>query len=402
LRYEDRSYWDFVPTLRAGLRPSEDTDISGFVTFSKGEKHFSDDELRTRWFLLGGALLTHRISTAVALRAGLHGGYERYFLRLRMHPDVGLQLRGRVGGRAEAVLTPHPITTTVVGAEASGRRLDTQGMLASHTTFAAFAEERLKPTSTIEVGGGVRLEGAKPDHDDAGHSHRALFDVAWSAQASATPWPSGALSFRIGRTLRWPALGEYGGHEDLLPEVLTGGELRAKQAFLEDRLALGAALYTLRLEREIGFGPSGFDENLPQESRYRGLEMRLDARFASWVSSYATYTLSEATTSTGAPVAFGAPRHMASLGALFGTNTTSARVSARYLGGKDGLLRHMGDEGRVQDALVLDAFAERKLMLGMSIFVQAGNLLNVTYETFQGRPMLPRTVLLGATIEETF
>jgi outer membrane cobalamin receptor len=402
LRYEDRSYSDWAPTARVGWQPGRDTMVSGFVTFSNGEKRFSDDELRTRWFVLGGVLAAHRISEVVTVRAAVHGGYERYFLRLRMHPDVGLQFRRRVGGRVEAVLTPAPITTTVVGAEAADRRLDERGTLAGHTTFALFAEERLRPAPVLDIGGGIRLEGAKPEHGDFGHGHDLPTGLAWSADATTRPWRSGSLGFRVGRTLRWPALGEYGAHQDLDSEILTGGELRAKQSFCRDKLTLGAAVYVLRLEREIGLGASGFDENLPHEIRSRGVEGRADFRWTHWLSTYATYTLSEATTSSGDPVAYGPPRHMGSAGVLVDTDGTSGRVSARYLGKKDGILRHMGDEGLVQDALVVDLFAERKVVRGLSAFAQASNLLNLTYETFQGRPMLPRTVLVGVTVEESF
>ncbi|MBI3071436.1 MAG: hypothetical protein HYY84_04830 [Deltaproteobacteria bacterium] len=54
-----------------------------------------------------------------------------------------------------------------------------------------------------------------------------------------------------------------------------------------------------------------------------------------------------------------------------------------------------GQPTQIADALLIDVFASRAIAGGFSAFLNAGNLLNVRYETFQGRPMFPRTLLAG-------
>lgn len=396
LRYEDRSYRDWAPSVRIGYRPDDRTLLTFFATGSKSIKAFSDDELRNRWFALSGAMFVRRLGDHVLVRGGVHGGYERYFLRLRMHPDVSLQLRRRLGARVELVLTPLDGATMVVGAEAEDRNVATTDHTVRLTTSAAFLETRLSPVRAFEVFGGARAERYLLDHRDYGHDHGGRDSVAWSVGAAAHITPRATLSARFGRTNRWPALGELGGHDALRNEQLLGGELRARVRVAD--VTLGAALYSLVLRDEIGLGAHGTDENLAGHARARGVELRAEAPLSSFASAYGTFTWSRVTDEQGAPVAYGPPRLLATSGLLFHGEQTAARLSVRYLGRKDGVLRHHGELGEVTDALLLDAYVEQTITPAVRAWMQGGNLLGQTYETFQGRPMIPRTVLLGLSI----
>jgi outer membrane cobalamin receptor len=173
--------------------------------------------------------------------------------------------------------------------------------------------------------------------------------------------------------------------------------MRARVAGVLD---LSLAPYVLRLEREVGVDPLGNANNAGSALRSRGVETQVRARLSSEFDAYVTYAYGDTSDASGGEAAYAAPRHLASAGVVFESARTLARLSTRYLGRKHGILRHMGDEGRVQDALLVDLYVERKLSAGLSGFIQGSNLLDLTYETFQGRPMLPRTLLVGLEIRE--
>lgn len=400
LRYEDRSYRDWAPTARIAYRPDDRTLVTFFATGSKSVKAFSDDELRNRWFALAGAMFARKLGDHVLLRGGVHGGYERYFLRLRMHPDVSLQLRRRLGGRVELVLAPATTSTIVLGAEADDRSVTTADTAVRLLTSAAFVEGRLQPVRALELFGGLRADRYLVDHREFGHDHGGRDDLGWSFGAAAHVTSRATLSARFGKSNRWPALGELSGHDALRNEHLLGGELRARVRIAD--VTLGAAIYSLRLRDEIGLGGHGSDVNLPGQSHARGVEGRIEAPLTSFASAYATFTWSRVTTERGEPVGYGPPALLASSGLLVHGEKTAARVSFRYLGSKEGVLRHHGEVGRIEDALLLDAWLEQTVAPHVRAWAQGGNLLGLTYETFQGRPMIPRTVLLGISVDHGF
>jgi outer membrane receptor protein involved in Fe transport len=366
---------------------------------SSSRKRFSDDEYRNRWFVLGGVNAAHRASENSSFNAALHVGYERYFLRLQMHPDVNLQLRRRLGGRLESSFRLHPLAMTRLGLDGSYRDVDANGTRTSLVQTAAFFEQDFTPFRELSASAGARVEAARVNHSDFGHEHAFKADGAWWGKINALPARATNLFVRGGRTLRFPALGEYP-HRSLRPEALTGVDFGIRQGLFDERIRFSLTAYALRLEREIAPDTSGEYVNVAESSSFRGLEVRAETRLSDVWSSYATYTLSSARDQRSRSIAYGPPRHMASAGLLAHSERSSARFSARYLGNKSGILRHMGDAGRVSDSLVFDVFAERQLTQNVSLFVQGNNLLDVTYETFQGRPMFARSVFVGATLSE--
>ncbi|MBI2393475.1 MAG: TonB-dependent receptor [Deltaproteobacteria bacterium] len=395
IRYGDRSYWDWAPALRVGWQPSARTSFTFTATGSNNRKAFSDDEYRNRWFGLGGFLFAHRFSNQVLLRGAAHMGEERYFLRLRMHPDVSLQQRRRFGGRFEIVVTPTAQSTTVFGVEAGRRVLDVHGHSFALTNAAAFAETRIAPLAALEATAGVRGEQFAPQHVGAARAGRAV--LGWSVGLVGHLGPTVDLFTRYGRSNRWPALGEYSERRALNAESLTGGEIGARWSYGDVKVS--ATFFSLLLGGAIGSDASGTNVNAIEPIRSRGIEARVDARVSAFASLYATWTGSRVTTAAGQATPYGPPPQMASGGAILHDDAWLARVSFRYLGRKEGILRHMGDEGRVADALLVDAYAEHRVTSGVTAWAQIGNLLNLTYETFQGRPMMPRTVLVGVTLD---
>ncbi|MBI4509477.1 MAG: TonB-dependent receptor [Deltaproteobacteria bacterium] len=387
LRYEDRSYWDVAPTLLATYRLGPSTRLRLLSLFSRGRKAFSDDEYRNRWFWNTNLQVEHRLGETTTLRVNAFRGMEHYFLRLLMHPEVSRQDRVKQGGRATAEIRLPFHQALTLGGDFTRNELDEPGGVHAFHTFGAFVEDRFAPFPWLVLAGGIRLDGS--DADSA--------EVNPSAEVIVTPWTGGSVFGRWSRTSRWPALGEAAVDHRLGGEVLRGFAAGISQRLWDDRLALRTTAFSLRLEGEVAIDMNHATYiNDPVDSVSRGLELEASAHVTRGLKAFASYSLNQVRRDGDTEsIAYGPPPHAAGAGVFYLGEQYSGRLSARYIGSKRGVYRHMGEATTVADSLVVDLYAARDIGTGLLAFVNVGNLFNLRYETFQGRPMFPRTVLAG-------
>lgn len=380
LTYGDRSYRDVAPVLRLTGKLGPQTRVSAFGLGSAGKKAFSDDEYRTRDFALAGVQIQHGQADGPSLTGSAWAGWEHYFLRLYMHPDIAAQDRTRAGVRLDGAWPLGPVVLRGGGLVDRSGLQDAAGDRAQ-LVGAGYAEVAYQPWELLSLDAGVRL--------DAGHGA----DPAWSPSASLRlqPREGTVVLAKAASTVRWPVLGELAA--GLRPERLDSTALRLQQS-LTPVLELAVEGALLRLEDELAPGPTGTYANLAEATDVRTVEATLRYKpTANWWALL-TYTWTQAE-QAGAPIAYGPPEHLAGATALHTTERGMARLSARYLGKKAGIQRHGGEFAELADALLLDAYLARRVTPELQAFVLVENLTDRTYETFQGRPMLPRTVLVG-------
>lgn len=387
LRYEDRSYWDVAPTLLLEYRPHPDTRVRVLSLYSRGRKAFSDDEYRNRWFLSTNVLLEQRLGSAATLRANVYRSMEHYFLRLYMHPDVSRQDRVKQGARADVELNLPLWNTLRAGAEFTYNDLDHPGPDRNFSTWGAFVMDEFAPVRWFSLSAGLRYDGSDVD----------AIELNPSVELRVAPWPATELRARYSRSTRWPALGEVADDVELTGEALWGPSLSVRQGLLDGRLSLTASAYYLTLDGElVPAADTGLYDNTRGTTVTRGLEFDAAYDVGGGLRAFASYAFDDVRDlDADRRVAYGPPAHSAAAGLFYARAPYVGRISARYIGKKRGIFRHAGQNTVVADSLVVDLYLRRQIVDGFMAFLNIGNLFNLRYETFQGRPMMPRTVVLG-------
>ena len=386
LRYEDRSYWDIAPTLFATYNPSPNTSLRLLSLYSRGRKKFSNDEFRDRWFLNSNLALDHQFGEGNSFHVNAFGGVEYYFLNLQMHPDVTRQDRAKMGIRTNTEIKLPFHNSLNVGADFTRNELDEPSGSHSFHTWGAFLEDRFTPTKWFGFTAGLRYDGSDVDK----------LEFNPSAELRIMPWQGGVLFGRWSRSTRWPSLGEAASAgSDLHGETLQGFTAGVEQKLLRDRLLLKATGFHLRLKDELTTdATTGFYGHDPIASTSRGFEVEVLAEPLQGLHTFASYTFNQVH-QAGESIAYGPPHHMATAGVLYSKGPYTARLSMKYLGKKRGIFRHLGQPTTVNDAFIVDLYGARNLGKNFRVFVNLENLANLRYETFQGRPMFPLTILAG-------
>lgn len=387
IRYQDRSSWDVAPTLLATYDFSPNTRLRLLSLYSRGKKGFSDDEYRNRWFSSTNLMLEHQIHDVAVLRLNSFAGFEHYFLRLYMHPDVSRQDRVKLGSRASAEVRLPFHNTLLVGGDITRNTVDEPGGFHDFHTWGLFVEDQFTPLRWLGLAAGVRYDGSEID----------AVEINPSAAVNVSPWAGGVLFGRWSRTTRWPSLGEVSPGVGVQGEILHGFASGVRQRFLDNRLTFSATAFYLWLERELVIDPtSGIYVNNPVGSISRGVELEASAHFVRGLHLFGSYTFDRLLRENSPdPVAYGPPGHSAVAGLFFHDGPHTARVSGRYIGRKRGVYSHRGEPTTVADSLVVDLYGALDVGRGFLAFANIGNLFNLRYETFQGRPMFGRTVLAG-------
>jgi outer membrane receptor protein involved in Fe transport len=387
LRYEDRSYWDVAPTLLATYDFNSNTRLRLISLYSRGKKAFSDDEYRNRWFSSTNLTLEHHVPDSAVLRLNSFVSFEHYFLRLHMHPDVSRQDRVKLGSRASAEIRLPFHNLLLIGGDVTRNTLDQPSGLHDFHNWGLFVEDHFTPLRWLGLSAGVRYDGSEVD----------AVEINPSAALNVSPWTGGVVFGRWSRSTRWPSLGEVPAGGGVEGERLHGFSSGVRQRLLDNRLTLAATGFYLWLEGELVTDPTSSQYvNDSVSSVSRGAELEAAAQVARGLHLFGSYTSDQLRRGgSSEPIAYGPPRHSAAAGLFFHDGPYTARLSGRYIGKKRGVYSHMGRSTTVADSLVVDLYGALDVERGLAAFANVGNLFNLRYETFQGRPMMPRTVLLG-------
>ncbi|MDK8873853.1 TonB-dependent receptor [Paracoccus sp. SSJ] len=129
------------------------------------------------------------------------------------------------------------------------------------------------------------------------------------------------------------APGSYSGNPDLTPETSRSYEIGADWSFAAGRAALGATLFTSKVEDMI-VGAGTTSQNIAGTSTRKGFEADLHYEATDWLRLGATYTYTDARTEDDDPIPR-QPRHQLGLRATgdFAGGRGSATADLRYVAG---------------------------------------------------------------------
>lgn len=406
--YGDRSYWKIRPAVKLMYDFSENSQVSLYAQYVESKKMFSDeifrDEEEKRQRRLSNFILNY------AWKLGEDSGFlfsvfrsdESYKLNLMMHPSVRDQKRYKQGVRLNLsfdLSARHRISfggsfTDLYTQEKKGTSLS----LTDANFFDLYLEDKISILDNANLILGLRVD----DHSEE--------QTGWNPYISIVYGPFDTTSiFGIwGKSTRWPSLSEFDSRN---PEIGLEGE--AWETFelgmaqrIGKKIAAKVSFFHLELERESKFfmdfthyPPSFYQRNEPDKLRSFGIEAEMNVFFTKDLKGYFSYTFNDVQRRPGGdPVDFGGPQNLANVGLVYARGKRSLSLMARYGSKTQGIQRMMGHPTELNDWLILDLAGKMQIIKNLSLFFRTSNVLDTSYETFDGRPMFGRTIVGGINV----
>lgn len=433
--YGDRSYESTVPALKLTRTLGEGLESSLYLQRMNDRKSYSDTifrgekEQRKRAFRYYGLnLSSNRNSRGDGFSATLFRNYEEDRLNLMMHPDFRHQHRYRQGARGYwSGALPVGNARLAIGGDLT--RTHAHEMLGTSlpnlenvTTYGLFAEGALPIGDGISATAGVRLDG----HSEGSTHVSPYVNAAYSLS------PGSKLYAVWGQSTRWPSLSEFdaalgredGGHahhatvststraadvhshadhKSLCGERLTGVEVGWSANLLGGRAHARVSGFRLNMSREAVSmnipGEGFFYVNSTGTTRSQGIEIETDLLVNDRMTAFANYTWNPVKVQPeNTSVRYGAPKSLANLGATYRLDNTMLYGVVRHRGKASGVQRMMGPPTTLSGHQIVDLAATQSFSGNRDVFVRVGNLFNTQYQTFEGRPMFGRTIMVGTNL----
>jgi len=406
--YGDRSYEAVKPVAKLAWRPGKGSRFSLLAQYVASEKLFSDivyrDEREHRDRRLTSFDLGYdwRPNDDTAITAVLFRSDESYELNLAQHPNVRDQDRtvegARVDGRA-LVGGRHALSfggsATRFRAE---ERLGAPLTLDSVRIADLYLSDRIALADAVSLTVGLRLDSSSEAGDELSPSATLVYRPVENVHLHAA-WS---------RSVRWPTLSELSAMDPALGlegERLQGFELGATADLAPGRTTAGLTYFHLTLEDEAtlvadftGPFPRFYYANAPATVRSRGVEAWLASDLGrGWRASVNATWNEVVDRDDGEPIPYSAPEWLANGVLSYTRGRLSGRLEVRYGGEARGVQAMMAPPTELDRWLLVNLAGKVRVRGSLSAFARVVNLLDETYETFDGRPMFGRTAVAGAS-----
>jgi vitamin B12 transporter len=253
----------------------------------------------------------------------------------------------------------------------------------STTTAGGFVEAVWSPSDRLDLTGTIRYD----DHSEFGGFTTGRLAFAFR------PAEGTVLRGAVGTGYRPPSIGElfddfgfFVGNPDLDPETSTSIEVGIDQVWANGAV-LSATVFESRIDDLITFvsGSPSTLENLPGESRIRGIELSGRAPLGAIFTGYGAFTFLDAENASGEPLPRTPERDL-----VLGLD---AAVTDRL--GADLWVQAVSGIPEVDDYETLNASVSYAVTDGIDLSLRAFNLTDEDYETVPGYGTAGRSFYLG-------
>jgi len=253
----------------------------------------------------------------------------------------------------------------------------------STTSAGAFVEAVLSPTTDLDVTATLRRD----EHSEFGGFTTGRLAFAWRPAEDTVIRGAAATGYRppsIGEL--FDDFGTFVGNPDLDPETSRTLELGIDRVFANGAEA-SATVFETRIDDLVSFvfGSPSTLENIPGESRIRGVEVSGRFPVTERIATYGAATFLDAEDATGTALPR-VPRRDVVVG-------LEADVTDRLSG--DVSLRIVGGVPDLENYEVLNAGLSYEVTETVEAFVRGRNLTNEQYQTAPGYGTADRSVFAG-------
>jgi vitamin B12 transporter len=240
------------------------------------------------------------------------------------------------------------------------------------TLSSAWTQAVYEPVDDLVATIGLRHD----EHSDFGGATTYRGTISYLFPGTST-----RLHSSLGTGFRAPSLYQLFdptyGNTTLTPETSVSFDIGVEQAFLEDRLSIGATYFHIDVNDLIGFGSFGY-EQVPGRTESQGLEARFSYQFTNALALAGSYTYTDSRQPSGAR-SNRVPEHVTTLSAIY-TPAEKWTVS--------GDVRFVADtlesNTPLDDYVLVNAKVAYQVTDSAEVYLRGENLLNQDYQTARG------------------
>ena len=400
--YGDRSYWKIMPTMKL-MYATARTFTSFYAQYVESKKFFSDEVFRgekeNRVRRLRNFNIIHSWNPNRSMRVSFNvfRTEENYRLNLKMHPSVRDQERTKQGIRITNHFEPIYWLRLSLGGEFTHLRTEEKlGVPLTLTNvffYGAFFEGSFN-IKMINLTMGLRWD----DHTE----EKAYFSPY--SLVELRPFSHTLIYGIWNRAVRWPALSEFSRRNPNL--TLQAERMQSLEIGIHQKLfrfsTLKLSFYSIDLMKEsflfMDFTtrpPVAYYQNAGDTIRSMGVEAEISFSMGNFYS-FANYAFQQVRRLPSRTlINFGGPEHIVNLGFAYSIRGWSFMSALKYRGRARGVQRMMGEFTELSPWTTLDVAVAGNISQNFQMVLRISNLLNEQYETFDGRPMFGRVVVVG-------
>ncbi len=401
--YGSRYYRKTTPVVKLNYKFTKNTLTSLYLQYVDSTKFFSDivfrgeRENRKRYLTKLNINHTWNINNWTSFNINLFRRDESYNLNLIMHPDVTKQIYLKQGVRTKINIRPFSFIRVSMGGEFTDMSVlfRDSGTKSSMQFYGAFFENTLNlPFNTLlKVG--------------------ARYDNHSEAEEKTSPFTVLQYNFNnkeyiyamYGKNVRWPSLSEFSAKNPtigLQAEESESAEAGIVKMFF-NRLLTRFSIFKINIygypEVVIDMSktpPDYYLMNSDSKIVSEGIESEISFNLTKTTNIFINHTYNSVRNfPEDKPENYGGPKNLLNLGISHSTEKLTFFTSLRYGDSAEGVQRMFGKPTKLSPYTIVDLALKVKLTESTDFLLRIGNLLDIKYETFEGRPMFRRTIIAG-------
>ena len=401
--YGSRYYRKTMPILKVNYKFTKNTITSLLIQYVDSTKFFSDivfrGERENRKRSLTKLNLTHKWSPKewILINLNLFRRNESYNLNLIMHPDVTKQVYLKQGMRTLINIKPLDFTIIKISGEFTDMSVifrDTKHKKSIQFYGASFEQELNFPFG-INIHVGLRYDGHSESKSKTSPFVTLMYNFTKQDYIYAM----------YGKNIRWPSLSEFlakNPNLGLKPE-----EAESVEAGIFKTL-FNRFTYKISLFKTIIYGypepfidktktpPEFFLINSTSRILSEGVESEINFPITKTTNIFLNHTYNKVVEIPDRNIIdYGGPTNLINMGFSHVTKRYRLFTSLRYGDSAKGIQRMFGEPTSLSPYVIVDLALKINLTESTDFKIRISNLLDVKYETFEGRPMFRRTIVAG-------
>ncbi len=405
--YGSRYYRKTMPVVKLNYRFSKNTITSLYLQYVDSIKFFSDTifrgekENRRRYLTKLNLNHTWKIDDLSYLRVNIFRRDESYNLNLRMHPDVTKQQYMKQGIRAHLYLKPLNFLSLSLGGEFTDMSVlfKDAGSKEAMQFYGFFLENNINLPFKIILHTGIRYD----NHSESEEVTSPFISVSYNFGKE------GYLYAMYGKNIRWPSLSEFSASHPL--KGLKGEEGESAEAGISkvffNKLKTKLSIFKINIyDYPVIFidrsktPPEYYLVNSDSRIVSEGIESELILSLTKRTEFFINHTYNSVKEfPQNKVVNYGGPKNLLNIGfSHLGENFTFF-TAVRYGDSAEGIQRMFGKPTKLSPYTVADLAMNIRLSDNTDVMFRISNLFDLKYETFEGRPMFGRTIIVGFSSE---